>query len=73
MSLLQSAKKKEQKIVGELEKQGIRVHVAINNVEPKTKAWEHNVGFFEVLPKEKTDKVWAVIRKYYDEWAREVK
>ena len=75
LSLLQTAKKKEQLIIDELEKHSIRIYFTINKivvVKTGEITWEHNIEYFEILPKEKSDKVYEVIRKYYDEWKKEM-
>jgi hypothetical protein len=61
-------KQKEREIIEDLKRQEIEVHFSIDNVNPKTNAWEHTVGFYEILSKEKSDRLFEIIRKHYNEW-----
>ena len=70
LSLPGEVKQQENEIIAELRKLGIQAYFKINKVDPKTKAWEHSVGFYKVHSKEETDKVWEVIRKHYDKWSK---
>lgn len=71
MSLSQSEKEREREIKKELEKLGLRVYFKLDKINHEYNAWEHTVGFFEVLPQDKYNKVWEVINKHYQNWRKE--
>jgi hypothetical protein len=63
---------KEREIKQDLMKLGIRVDFKINRVDSETRAWEHTIGFYKVLPREQSDKLWEIVRKHYNEWYQTV-
>jgi hypothetical protein len=71
VALPKEVREKEEQIKSELEKLRIKVEFRIDRVDPKTRAWEHTVGFYDVPSKEHSDKVWEIIRKYHTQWKME--